>query len=59
MHILLSGASFLRRFVKEESTPKNRIGVTNMKIVVWKSPKYLSRLISKLFGVEEKEKKER
>lgn len=28
-----------------------------MKIVIWKSPKYLSKLISKLFGVEGKEKK--
>ena len=29
-----------------------------MKIVVWKSPKYLSKILSKLFGVEGKEKKE-
>lgn len=26
-----------------------------MKIVVWKSPKYLSKLLAKLFGVEGKE----
>ncbi len=30
-----------------------------MKIVVWKSPKYLSKLLSKMFGVEGKDKKER
>ena len=29
-----------------------------MKIVIWKSPKYLSKLISKLFGIEGKGKKE-
>jgi len=29
-----------------------------MKIVIWKSPKYLSKLLSKLFGVEVKDKKE-
>lgn len=29
-----------------------------MKIVIWKSPKYLSRVLAKLFGVEGKEKKE-
>ena len=29
-----------------------------MKIVIWKSPKYLSKLISKLFVVDGKEKKE-
>ena len=29
-----------------------------MKIVVWKSPKYLSKLLVKLFGAEDKEKKE-
>ena len=29
-----------------------------MKIVIWKSPKYLSKLLGKLFGVESKEKKE-
>ena len=29
-----------------------------MKIVVWKSPKYLSKLISKVFGVDGKDKKE-
>ena len=29
-----------------------------MKIVIWKSPKYLSKLLSKLFGIEGKEKKE-
>ena len=29
-----------------------------MKIVIWKSPKYLSKLIGKLFGVEAKEKKD-
>lgn len=29
-----------------------------MKIVIWKSPKYLSRLLSKLFGVDGKDKKE-
>lgn len=34
-----------------------RIG-DSMKIVVWKSPKYLSKLLSRLFGVDGKEKKE-
>jgi len=29
-----------------------------MKIVIWKSPKYLSKFLSKLFGVEGKDKKE-
>ncbi len=27
-----------------------------MKIVVWKSPKYLSKILSKLFGVDGKNK---
>ena len=26
-----------------------------MKIVVWKSPKYLSKVLSKVFGVEKKD----
>jgi hypothetical protein len=28
-----------------------------MKIVIWKSPKYLSKILSKLFGVEEEKEK--
>ena len=28
-----------------------------MKIVVWKSPKYLSKLLAKLLGAENKEEK--
>ena len=36
---------------------KHNTGET-MKIVIWKSPKYISKLLAKLFGVEGKEKKE-
>ena len=52
MHTMLLGALFLWR-----CTFYLRIG-DSMKIVVWKSPKYLSKLLSRLFGVDGKEKKE-
>lgn len=56
MHILLSGALLFRIYRGAKKQNKAYFGVS-MKIVIWKSPKYLSRLLSKLFGVEEKEKK--
>ena len=49
---MLSGASF---FAAPNLT---FFAGDNMKIVVWKSPKYLSKLLSRLFGVDGKEKKE-
>lgn len=56
---MLSGAPYIYMVIPLSLTGNiQKIKQVNkMKIVVWKSPKYLSKIISKLFGVEEKEKK--
>ena len=50
MHKLLMGALFVLRQGASISYSE-----ADMKIVVWKSPKYLSKLLSKVFGVEKKD----